>query len=775
MAKKRKARSKKKASMKQRLGGWVLKLGLVGLVLLAALAMYLDAIVQEKFSGKRWSVPAKVFARPLELYAGQHLTHDDFLTELKALGYRPVNSVSGPGQMAVSGSQIDVYTRGFQFFEGTEPAQRVNVRFNGEQVASLSGSASLVMARLEPMMIGGIYPAHNEDRILVRLDQSPPYLVDSLVAVEDREFFQHFGVSPKGIARAMYVNLTSGSLRQGGSTLTQQLVKNFYLSSDRNIIRKGLEAMMAMLLELHYSKEEILEAYLNEVFLGQDGSRAIHGFGLASQYYFAQPLQELQLHQVALLVGMVKGASYYNPRRNPERATARRNLVIDLMAEQGMVSDEQAVQAKNKPLDVSAGGSMADTSYPAFMDLVKRQLRADYRDEDLTSEGLRIFTSLDPLLQHKAEEAVKTTLKRLGPAAEDVPLESAMVVSGAQTGEVLAVVGGSDPRFSGFNRALDASRPIGSLIKPAIYLTALEQADRYSLVTPIDDAPIELEAEPGKTWSPQNYGRQSHGLVPLYLALAKSYNQAAVRLGMDVGVDKVLNTVRRLGVEHDWPAYPSMLLGSGAMTPMQVSDMYQTLANGGFNTPLRSIRNVLTAQGEPLKRYPFEVRQRFDSASIFLTQEAMSHVMTEGTGRSAYNRVPSSVRLAGKTGTTNDLRDSWFAGFSDDLVAVAWVGRDDNGRTRLTGATGALQVWSTFMGEAHPQSLSAMPPGGIVKAWADPATGLGSDPSCVGSIEIPFKQGFEPLPGPGCRPVIDAEALQDGASKVLDTIRGWLR
>ncbi|SDS92603.1 penicillin-binding protein 1B [Halopseudomonas sabulinigri] len=775
MAKKRKARAKKKSSMKQRLGGWVLKLGLVCLVLLAALAMYLDAIVQEKFSGKRWAVPAKVFARPLELYAGQHLGRDDFLTELKALGYRPVNSVSGPGQMAVSGNQIDVYTRGFQFFEGTEPAQRVSVRFNGEQVASIGGSANLVMARLEPMMIGGIYPAHNEDRILVRLDQAPPYLVDSLVAVEDREFFQHFGVSPKGIARAMYVNLTSGSLRQGGSTLTQQLVKNFYLNSDRNIIRKGLEAMMAVLLELHYSKEEILEAYLNEVFLGQDGNRAIHGFGLASQYYFAQPLQELQLHQVALLVGMVKGASYYNPRRNPERATERRNLVLDLMAEQGMVSAEQAVQAKNKPLDVSVGGSMADTSYPAFMDLVKRQLRADYRDEDLTSEGLRIFTSLDPLLQHKAEEAVKTTLKRLGPAAENVPLESAMVVSGAQTGEVLAVVGGSDPRFSGFNRALDASRPIGSLIKPATYLTALEQADRYSLVTPIDDAPIELEAEPGKTWSPQNYGRESHGLVPLYLALAKSYNQAAVRLGMDVGVDKVLNTVRRLGVEHDWPAYPSMLLGSGAMTPMQVSDMYQTLANGGFNTPLRSIRNVLTAQGEPLKRYPFEVRQRFDSASIYLTQEAMSHVMTEGTGRSAYNRVPSSVRLAGKTGTTNDLRDSWFAGFSDDLVAVAWVGRDDNGRTRLTGATGALQVWSAFMGEAHPQSLSAMPPAGIVKAWADPSTGLGSDPSCVGSIEVPFRQGFEPLPGPGCRPVIDTEALQDGANKVLDTIRGWLR
>ncbi|WP_341707346.1 penicillin-binding protein 1B [Halopseudomonas sp.] len=775
MANKRRSRGKAKAKGRSRLWGWLLKLGLVGMVLLGALAVYLDAVVQEKFSGKRWAVPAKVFARPLELYAGRALTRDDFLTELRALGYRQTNSATGPGQMSVGSSRIDVYTRGFQFFEGAEPAQKVSVHFNGATISSLRGNRDLVMARLEPLMIGGIYPAHNEDRILIRLDQAPPYLVDSLVAVEDRDYFNHFGVSPKGIARAMFVNLTSGSLQQGGSTLTQQLVKNFFLSADRNIVRKGLEAMMAVLLELHYSKEEILEAYLNEVFLGQDGNRAVHGFGLASQYYFAQPLQELQLHQVALLVGMVKGASYYNPRRNPERATTRRNLVLDLMAEQGMISQQQANDAKAKPLDVTVGGSMANTSYPAFMDLIKRQLREDYRDEDLTSEGLRIFTSFDPLLQKKAEDAVQSTLKRFGETPDKQPLEAAMVVTGAQTGEVLALVGGSNPRFSGFNRALDASRPIGSLIKPAIYLTALEKPERYSLITPIDDEPITLEAEPGKTWSPQNYDRQSHGQVPLYLALAKSYNQAAVRVGVDVGVDNVLNTVRRLGVDHDWPAYPAMLLGAGAMTPMQVADMFQTIANGGFNTPLRAIRNVLTAEGEPLKRYPFEVRQRFDSATIYLTQEAMSHVMSEGTGRSAYRFVPSNVRLAGKTGTTNDLRDSWFAGFSDDLVAVSWIGRDDNDRTRLTGATGALQVWNAFMGQAHPQSLSAVPPAEIVTAWADPATGLGSDPSCEGSVEVQFRAGYEPLPGPGCRPVIDTEALRDGANRVLDTIRDWLR
>ncbi|PKM04471.1 MAG: penicillin-binding protein 1B [Gammaproteobacteria bacterium HGW-Gammaproteobacteria-6] len=775
MARKRSAKTGKTRG--RWLLGWALKLGLVGLVLFIGLAVYLDAIVQEKFSGKRWSVPAKVFARPLELYAGQQLTRDDFVTELSALGYRTVSAVRQPGQMSVAGNQVDVHTRGFQFIEGVEPAQRLSVRFSGQQVASLSGGNDPVMARMEPLMIGGIYPAHNEDRILIRLDQAPPYLVEALIAVEDRDYFQHFGISPRGIARAMYVNLTAGGLVQGGSTLTQQLVKNFYLTNERSLVRKGTEAIMAVLLELHYSKEDILEAYLNEVFLGQDGRRAVHGFGLASQYYFTQPLHELQLHQVALLVGMVKGPSLYNPRRHPERAKARRDLVLGMLAEQGMVSEEQARLARERPLDVTARGTLADTNYPAFMDLVKRQLRQDYRDEDLSSEGLRVFTSLDPLLQSKAEKAVQESVQRLGPAEGEVSLEGAMVVTSAQNGEVLALVGGSNPRFSGFNRALDASRPIGSLIKPAIYLTALEQPQRYSLMTLLEDAPITLEAEPGKTWTPQNYDRESHGWVPLHQALSRSYNQAAVRLGVDLGVPNVLKTVERMGVNHDWRPFPSMLLGSGSMTPMQVTEMYQTMASGGFNTPLRAIRNVLTAQGEPLRRYDFELQQRFDTASIYLIQDAMSRVMTEGTGRSAYNRIPGNVRLAGKTGTTNDLRDSWFAGYSDDLLAVSWLGRDDNGSTRLTGSSGALQVWTAFMAEAHPRGLSGYPPQGVQLAWVDRTTGAGSDSSCPDTVQVPFRSGYEPLPGPGCRPLIDtpAEAIREGGNRVMDVIRGWLQ
>ncbi|MFN3580783.1 MAG: transglycosylase domain-containing protein, partial [Pseudomonas sp.] len=324
----RKRRKTKKQGLWHGWSGWVLKLGLVGLVLFAGLAMYLDAVVQEKFSGKRWAVPAKVFARPLELYVGQQLSRDDFVAELSALGYRTSSAVRQPGQMSASGSQVDVFSRGFQFFEGTEPSQRLSVRFDGRQVAALTGDKDPVMARMEPLLIGGIYPAHNEDRILIRLDQAPPYLIEALLAVEDRDFFQHFGVSPKGIARAMYVNMAAGGVVQGGSTLTQQLVKNFYLTNERSMVRKGTEAIMAVLLELHYPKEEILEAYLNEVFLGQDGRRAVHGFGLASQYYFAQPLHELQLHQVALLVAMVKGPSLYNPRRRPERSQGRRDLVL---------------------------------------------------------------------------------------------------------------------------------------------------------------------------------------------------------------------------------------------------------------------------------------------------------------------------------------------------------------------------------------------------------------------------------------------------------------
>lgn len=736
--------------------------------------IYLDAVVQEKFSGKRWTVPAKVYARPLELFAGQRLGRDDFLTELDALGYRRVARVQGPGEVAVAGNRVELHSRGFQFYDGSEPAQRLQVNFTASQVSALAqpGGGPLAVARLEPLLIGGLYPAHNEDRILVQLDEVPPYLVETLIAVEDRDFYRHFGVSPRSIARAIWVNASAGGVVQGGSTLTQQLVKNFFLSNERSFTRKGTEALMALLLELHYDKREILEAYLNEVFLGQDGQRAVHGFGLASQYFFGQPLGELRLHQVALLVGMVKGPSFYNPRRFPERALERRNLVLDLLAEQGVVSAEEVARAKQAGLDVSPRGSLANSSFPAFLDLVKRQLRQDYREQDLTEEGLRIFTSFDPLLQLKAEAALADSFKQLGSRKGVDEVEAAVVVTNPQTGEIQALLGSRQPRFAGFNRALDARRPIGSLVKPAVYLTALERPSQYTLTSWLADEPLSVKGADGQVWEPRNYDRRAHGSIYLYQGLASSYNLSTARLGLEVGVDNVLKTVRRLGAEHDWPAYPSMLLGAGSLSPLQVATLYQTIANGGFNTPLRGIRSVLAADGQPLKGYPYEVQQRFDPGPIHLLQEALRRVMREGTGRSVYSQLPASLELAGKTGTSNDSRDSWFAGFSQDLLAVVWMGRDDNGATPLTGASGALQVWAGFMRRAQPASLDITPPDNVQRAWIDPYSGQGAAPGCPGAVQMPYIRGSEPPPGMPCGGAGAGAASDD---PILDWVRDWLR
>jgi penicillin-binding protein 1B len=750
--------------------GWGLKLGIVGLVVLAGFAIYLDAVVQEKFSGKRWMIPAKVYARPLELFVGQKLSKDDFLIELDALGYRRESVANGPGAAAVSGNTVDLNTRGFQFYEGSDPAQQIRVRFSGDYVADLSSAsgAKLAVARLEPLMIGGLYPKNLEDRILIKLDQAPPYLLDTLVTVEDREFYHHFGVSPKSIARAFWVNASAGQMRQGGSTLTQQLVKNFYLTNERSITRKLTEAMMAVLLEVHYSKQEILEAYLNEVFVGQDGQRAVHGFGLASQYFFSQPLSELKLHQVALLVGLVKGPSYYNPRRNPERALERRNLVLDLLEQQGVATAEVVAAAKKMPLGVTKTGSLADSSFPGFLDLVKRQLREDYRDEDLTEEGLRIFTSFDPILQMKSESAMSETFKRLSGRKGVDDVEAAMVVTNPETGEVQALIGSRKAGYAGFNRAIDAVRPIGSLVKPAIYLTALEQPSKYTLTSWVADEPFQVKGADGQIWKPQNFDHKAHGNIFLYQGLAHSYNLSSAKIGLELGVPNVFKTIAKLGVEADWPAYPSMLLGAGALSPMQVATMYQTIANGGFNTPMRGIRSVLTAEGEPLKRYPFQIQQRFDPGSIYLLQNAMQRVMREGTGRSVYNILPGALNLAGKSGTTNDSRDSWFAGFSQDLLAVVWLGRDDNGKTPFTGATGALQVWTSFMRKADPLPLDMAQPDNVVQAWVNAATGEGSDPGCPNAVQMPYIRGSEPAPGAACGgPAAPAQ-------EVMDWVKGWL-
>ena len=363
------------------------------------------------------------------------------------------------------------------------------------------------------------------------------------------------------------------------------------------------------------------------------------------------------------------------------------------------------------------------------------------------------------------------TYKQLAGRKDIDKIETAMLVTSPESGEVLALLGSRQPRYAGFNRALDAVRPIGSLVKPAVYLTALEQPKQYTLTTYIEDSSFTVKSSKGKAWTPQNYDRKEHGTVFLYQGLAQSYNLSTAKLGLEMGVPRVLQTMRKLGVDREWPAYPAILLGAGNLTPIEVTSMYQTLANGGFNTPLRAIRSVLTADGEPLGRYPYSIEQRFDAGAVYLTQEAMRRVMTEGTGRSVYSRIPASVALAGKTGTSNDLRDSWFAGFGQDLLAVVWMGRDDNGQTSLTGASGALQVWANFMQKAQPASLNMSPPENIVMAWVDAYSGLGSAKGCPGAVQMPYIRGSEPIAGDSCD---KANLIKEPVESVKSWIRSWL-
>ncbi|MDX2464296.1 MAG: penicillin-binding protein 1B [Porticoccus sp.] len=738
-----------------------------GVLFLAAV----DVVVYQKFTGKKWSLPSHVYSRPLELYQGLSLSREQLQWELNSLGYQRVNAAKSPGQYSVSSHRVELFSRGFEFLDETEPSGLMTVAFAGNQVSGLVNAQGqgVPLARLEPMIIGGIYPALKEDRELVRLAQVPPMLAQALVSVEDQDFYQHHGVSFRGITRAFVANIKKGKLVQGGSTLTQQLVKNFYLNEKRTLSRKLLEAVMAVLLEVHFSKEEILETYINEVYLGQSGDRAIHGFGLASNHYFSRPVEELELHQAALLAGLVKGASYYNPWRRPERALTRRNLVLDVMAREGVINPGQAKAAKQKPLGVvpprPGGGRW---QYPAYLDLVKRQLRESYQTSDLQTAGLRIFTNFDPQVQRKLESRVTRRIENLeaGYGIEAGKLQGASVIVRVGSGEVVAISGDRQAGYAGFNRALDAKRPMGSTIKPAVYLAALENPDSYTLVSQIEDTPISISSDSGDLWQPRNFGRESHGLIPLYEGLGQSYNQATARLGMEIGLPAVMNTMRRLGYTKPLPELPSLFLGSVGMSPLEVAQLYHTIATNGFYSPLRAISSVFTAENTPLKRYPFEAEQRFDPAVMHLINYGLQVVLREGTGKSAYKRLPEGLVLAGKTGTTNDQRDSWFAGFSGNYLSIVWMGRDDNGKTPLTGGTGALQLWIDIMSELENRSVVFHKPEGVSYHWVETDSGLLSQKGCAGARYLPFIDGSEPVQRGRCSP----ESIEN----VVDWLKGKL-
>lgn len=709
----------------------------VALLGLAAWVFYLDRIVTKQFEGRRWTLPAQVFAQPLELYAGQTLSISALEQELKRLGYRASDKPKQPGTYRRRDLRIDVISRRFRFTDELREPTAISIQTGSQGIERMwdGQGKELPIFRFDPLLIGSIFPIHGEDRVIVTPEQTPALLPTALKIVEDRKFDTHWGVNPLAILRAAWVNMRAGQIEQGGSTLTQQLVKSYFLNNNQTFARKIEEAIMAMLLEAHFSKADLMNAYINEIHLGQDGNRAIHGFGLASQFYFGKPLEELELHEIATLVSVARGPSYYNPRRHPERAQKRRDLVLDLLAEFKAVSQQEMQRAKRKPLGVRAQTELGTTFYPAYLDFVRRTLRRDYREEDLTEAGLKIFTTLDPMVQAKAEQALTEELTRLDKTRKrkDAELEGVAVVTAPQSGEVIAMVGGRHVSFDGFNRALDAKRSIGSLVKPVIYLAAIETG-RYNAASIIEDGPLEVKLANGKTWQPQNISEKFYGPVPLVRALAQSMNLASARLGLDTGLPLVTKEFTKLGLAHEPPQLPAVLLGALDVAPLEVAQLYNSLANGGFRTPLRAVRAIVDNNGELLKAIPLEVTPVADPAAVYQVNHMMVQVMEHGSGRAARSKLPADLVVAGKSGTSSDYRDSWFAGFSGSHLSVVWVGYDDNQPTGLTGSQGALAVWSSLMSNIDTRSWSETPPEGLQEITIDFPTGELAQPGCSSEL-----------------------------------------
>jgi penicillin-binding protein 1B len=729
----------------------------------------LDRQITTRFEGRRWELPARIYARPLELYVGKTLSAENLEKELLQLRYSRVKNTEKPGEYSIRGNRITIHSRSFPFPDLLQPAITLGLEIVDTTITQLTDHSkreALTLFRLEPVQYASIYPTHNEDRLLIKSADVPELLIKTLLLVEDKSFYTHRGIRPMAIIRAALANLKAGRTVQGGSTLTQQLVKNIFLSSEQTLLRKVNEAVMALLLEYHYSKDEIMETYLNEVYLGQDGKRAIHGFGMASRFYYGRDLGELEPAQLALLVGIVKGASYYNPRRHPERAKIRRNQVLNILASTQAISPIKTEQLLNVPLSVRPKVPSGITPYPAFLQLVRNQLQRDYKDEDLRSEGLSIYTTLDPIIQQQAEAILAEELIRIeNPEDAKAPktLQGSLVMASVDQGEVVAVVGNRTPGRGGFNRALDMKRPIGSVIKPAVYLTALSQSESYNLLTTLYDTPIKVPMG-GKDWQPQNYDHQFHGPLPLIQALTHSYNVATVQLGMDLGLDAVINTLQELGIERDIAHYPSLFLGTIELSPIDVLQIYQTIAAGGYKTPLRAILAVTDQENTTLQRYPLTVQQAVDPSAVFCLTTALQAATTRGTAKSLKHLLPEGMTVAGKTGTTDGLRDSWFAGFSGQHVAVAWVGRDDNKPTGLTGSTGALKVWAATMSGIGTSPLQARVPDNIDWYYTDFSAGkiLGQKCSNDQGSLLPFIHG-------GLLPELGScKKQQRGINKLLD-------
>ncbi len=730
--------------------------------------IHLNNRVTERFGALQWQIPTRVYARPLQLQPGLAMDARTLKTELDAAGYQEDGEGRRQGSYHADGGRFTISSRGYADIDGQVPARWIEVTLGGGKVARLrdaEGGKALKAARLDPARIATLYGQRQEERRLVRIEEVPELLTTSLQAVEDRDFARHHGIDVSGMMRAALVNLRSGEKRQGASTLTQQLARSGLLGigKEQTWTRKFNEILYAMLLEARYDKRTILETYLNQVYLGQRGGQAIHGVSSGAEFWFGRDLDELTIEQTALLIGLVKGPSYYDPRRHPERALERRNVALSMMHATGLISDAEHERARKAPLGVTERpGVAAANRFPAYIDLVRRQLGTDYPESALQGAGLTVLTGMSPSAQAYAEGAVTRTLDGLQ-TGKRPPLQAAVVLTDVHAGDVLAVVGDRDAAQHGFNRAVEARRPVGSLLKPFVYLLALAQPERFSLASFVEDTPVTVELGRGRRWSPGNSDNRSHGTVRLVDALAMSYNQATVRVGMQVGPDR-LGQLLKVLAGIDGGTNPSLILGSTDQSPYAMAQLYQFLASGGEIQPLRAVRGVLDPQGRLLKRYDTAPApaQEGDSIAAKLVTLGLQQVVSDGTARQLQSDGLGRLAPAGKTGTSNDGRDSWFAGYTGDHLAVVWVGNDQNEQTGLYGSTGAMRVWSGVFSRL-PSSPLRVDGKGVEWHWVRSEGTYVTDADCPGARRFAFVAGAAPAYAP-CAPAYAPDPAADDAS-----------
>jgi penicillin-binding protein 1B len=721
----------------------------------------LEKIVTAKFEGRKWKLPSKIYADTKLIYPGMTLTPQGIEATLRRLDYRETKNrprSKGEYRFFKKRDVVEIFLHDFLYPLGLFKGFPVRLSIRSNRIAgiqNMENGKDLSSLEFEPELVTGLYDRIWEARRLVRLNEVPRPMVQAILAIEDERFYHHRGIDPIAVARAFVVNFRRGGVVQGGSTLTQQLMKNFFLGAERTVERKIKEALMALVAEWKYSKEEILQNYLNEIYFGQNGAQGIFGVWEASQFYFSKEPSQLSAGEMALLAGLIKAPNRYSPYRSVDAATRRRNVALAKMFEEGSITRDQYERALLEVIEPRRRAKIANDA-PFYTDFLRKELMENYSSSVLTAEGLRIYTSLDLRLQRLAEKALVGGLERLEKSypylrkrGQEDNLEGAIVVIKPQTGAIKAMVGGRNYGKSQFNRVAQARRQPGSVFKPFVYLAALiygseEEGRRFSPVTLVDDSPFTWEYEK-QEWQPANYKDKYFGSVTFRKALEQSLNSVTARIAREVGIKKIRNLAYQLGIDSSLPLLPSLALGAVEVTPLEVARAFSTLANNGVRTHLLAVKQVMDPEGQVLQKKDIRVRKVIPPQAAFMMNHLLRGVVDRGTGRGARRRGFDRP-AAGKTGTTNDTRDAWFAGYTPDLLTVVWVGFDKQSEVGLSGGQAALPIWTEFMkaATAGTPTTTFIPPAGIEMVDVDPLSGQRATPECPRVIREAFFEGQGP-------------------------------